>query len=429
MPTENRRNTKINNSNAANKPGVATVSNDKDHQSNARRSKQQKDDQTRLSRKQNILPPVNHVPTENRRNTKINNSRGGNETVDLDEELGGLKAARKDIIGPNSYEKGNDKKNGAAKKGDDASTSMSLEEDLPVAVLIDDDNSMEESNNQIISNLNVAQAEEIVLKKWYQLRSTQGIFCMVVTVVTILVAVLLTLPDNNDGGGETIFSAAPSISLSPSDAPTLSHKPSSIPTDLPSASPSAVPSVSPSMAPTTARFGDATTALSGPSGITSEEALKAENSAQSQALNWVTFDDVLMVDPVVDAMQFEQRFALAVFYFSSVAVSNGGVLSSWLTGDSSECDWEGVICGNNGSIVSIALASKDLEGSIPPELFLLPSLTNLDLKNNSFEAMANELPGTSRSSALQSLYLSDNSIFQEFPNNVFLRMPDLSTCV
>uniref|UniRef100_A0A7S2KME8 Leucine-rich repeat-containing N-terminal plant-type domain-containing protein n=1 Tax=Leptocylindrus danicus TaxID=163516 RepID=A0A7S2KME8_9STRA len=451
-----KANQKIQQNYNQNQPGVASVSNT-DRSNAPRRSKLKKskeDERRSLERLQrNILPDVEHVPSQFRRSDGIVNNnakaaagRLSQETMDLDEELGGFEIVEQEISNSVAGENGDNDDANKKKNGDDNATKEDNaykdkedegdEEDLPIAIEVDDEDDEDddkykqdpiiispEQQVDAVDSAHVAVAEIIVPKKWYQLRSTQGIFCVAVTAVTILVAVLLTLPD---GGGPSVpLTSAPSISTQPSPAPSISAQPSDMPTNLPSVSPTSDPSASPSAAPTLVRFEDVTTALVA-SGVTSEGALNTENSVQSQARNWVTFDDVMMVDPATNAAQLVQRYVLAVFHFSSVVLSavDGVVpLSPWLS-DEEECNWEGVKCNVDGNIIEFVLDAKNLEGIIPPELLLLPNLTGVNLQNNEFSAMATALPGE-KFSAIELLYLGENKIFHEFPNDVILRMPNL----
>ncbi|CAA0808634.1 Receptor-like protein kinase HSL1 [Striga hermonthica] len=57
-----------------------------------------------------------------------------------------------------------------------------------------------------------------------------------------------------------------------------------------------------------------------------------------------------------------------------------GALDSWSGGD--PCNWTGVACDQQGSVVSVSLPSASLVGPFPLELCRLPSLSNLSLSDN-----------------------------------------------
>jgi len=91
----------------------------------------------------------------------------------------------------------------------------------------------------------------------------------------------------------------------------------------------------------------------------SDAAILADTySLQSRAFNWLMFDDALWLNQPEDAVTTEQvlqRYALAVFYFSTGASQ---ILQDrgWLGGD--ECDegsWIGVSCDESGHVRTLAL--------------------------------------------------------------------------
>lgn len=57
---------------------------------------------------------------------------------------------------------------------------------------------------------------------------------------------------------------------------------------------------------------------------------------------------------------------------------------SWMT-EVSVCDWYGIECDENGSVISIHLGGNGLVGSIPSEVFMLPNLLHLKVYSNSID--------------------------------------------
>uniref|UniRef100_A0A0D9VCC8 Uncharacterized protein n=1 Tax=Leersia perrieri TaxID=77586 RepID=A0A0D9VCC8_9ORYZ len=62
---------------------------------------------------------------------------------------------------------------------------------------------------------------------------------------------------------------------------------------------------------------------------------------------------------------------------------NGGLPVSWQNSTNC-CTWEGIICGTEGKVIELLLASRGLEGQISPSLGELTSLSRLNLSHNSF---------------------------------------------
>ena len=108
--------------------------------------------------------------------------------------------------------------------------------------------------------------------------------------------------------------------------------------------------------------------------------LSEPNTPRRGAMCWLTDADASQIDPS-DQTAAEQRFSLAVFYFSTLPEGgDDSVLTNWLN-EGSECEWQDVTCDNE-KIVSLGLSGVGLEGSIPPEVSLLSSLSQLLLDGN-----------------------------------------------
>jgi len=92
--------------------------------------------------------------------------------------------------------------------------------------------------------------------------------------------------------------------------------------------------------------------------VSDADILADKNSPQSRALNWLMFDDALWLNHPEDDVTTEQvlqRYALAVFYFSTGA-SQMLQDRGWLGGD--ECDegsWIGIGCDESGHVRTLAL--------------------------------------------------------------------------
>eukprot|EP00542_Grammatophora_oceanica_P008449 CAMPEP_0194054978 /NCGR_PEP_ID=MMETSP0009_2-20130614/55213_1 /TAXON_ID=210454 /ORGANISM="Grammatophora oceanica, Strain CCMP 410" /LENGTH=202 /DNA_ID=CAMNT_0038703715 /DNA_START=6 /DNA_END=614 /DNA_ORIENTATION=- len=111
------------------------------------------------------------------------------------------------------------------------------------------------------------------------------------------------------------------------------------------------------------------------------------DSAQSRALDWMLGDAYTLT--LADNDRILQRFALAVFYFST----NGP--TSWLFENriawllpSTECEWGSELhnVGCNGDVVTaIYLVDAGLEKNLPKEIGLLSSLEYLQIFSNDLE--------------------------------------------
>ncbi|KAK4802913.1 hypothetical protein SAY86_001116 [Trapa natans] len=92
-------------------------------------------------------------------------------------------------------------------------------------------------------------------------------------------------------------------------------------------------------------------------------------------------------------------------------------LDDWNSWDSTPCFWTGIACGNSLSqVVNLNLQTRNLVGSIPPQLGNLSALRHLNLRNNN---LSGELPPELfRIKGLQSLVLSGNSLSGRFPPGI-----------
>ena len=118
-------------------------------------------------------------------------------------------------------------------------------------------------------------------------------------------------------------------------------------------------------------------------------------SGQSNGLPEGIFDRALRIELIME------RYALIVFYFSTMNDNNERFLSSsyggqkkWIS-KSNVCIWKGVACHSYLSVVTgLSLPKNGLRGILPPELAYLRSLEMLDLSNNFLTGQVNKSLGT-----------------------------------
>jgi hypothetical protein len=96
-------------------------------------------------------------------------------------------------------------------------------------------------------------------------------------------------------------------------------------------------------------------------------------SPQQIAFEWLVLDQ-MATDPILSEDRIIQRFALAVFYFSTSGM-NWTTSTLWLTLNN-ECDWYETrvnsVCDENGNMHTLEIEDNGLSGSLPLELSLLP---------------------------------------------------------
>ncbi len=117
--------------------------------------------------------------------------------------------------------------------------------------------------------------------------------------------------------------------------------------------------------------------------ITGEQALENPSSPQSQALNWVVFDDTLAL--AADDPTLIQRFTLMTMYYA-----NGGKgwrYSGVKWGSAlSECHWDFVNCSAVNNVTDLYLGRVGMTGTLVGEMNQLSQLSALDLSNNPLSA-------------------------------------------
>jgi len=102
------------------------------------------------------------------------------------------------------------------------------------------------------------------------------------------------------------------------------------------------------------------------------------DSPQEEAYEWLISEGNSPINAESPALK--QRYVLALLYLEL-----GGQdwpFREWLSKDKSECNFPGVGCNDNFEVISVALVSSNLKGTIPSELSELSKLEVLDLSDN-----------------------------------------------
>jgi len=74
-------------------------------------------------------------------------------------------------------------------------------------------------------------------------------------------------------------------------------------------------------------------------------------------------------------------FGLWMFYFSTDG-PNWEINTNWASSEYDRCQWYGIMCSSDNQVERITLTQNRLKGTLPQELFLVTSLTSLDLNSN-----------------------------------------------
>ena len=101
-------------------------------------------------------------------------------------------------------------------------------------------------------------------------------------------------------------------------------------------------------------------------------------SPQAKAFQWLSDDPIL---PSYPKWRQIQRMALAALYFSTHG-EHWKHANKWLQYDSSECQWYPQACDSNDKIRRLLLSDSNLDGTLPPELFWLTDLQQVQLHDN-----------------------------------------------
>lgn len=192
-----------------------------------------------------------------------------------------------------------------------------------------------------------------------------------------------------------IPSASPSVTVQPSNVPSLRLFETSSPTisSAPSALPTTSPtiSVAPSNNPTLVGCGitpeEREIAILGILDQVADSSLIRDiNTSQGRATRWIISEDALRLCP--SDPKIIQRWVLAVMYFSTGGESwtqcnqndaECGDFFPFLNQEaflspSIECEWAGITCNAMACVTEIEFEENNLAGTIPTELGLLDEL-------------------------------------------------------
>jgi hypothetical protein len=103
-------------------------------------------------------------------------------------------------------------------------------------------------------------------------------------------------------------------------------------------------------------------------------------TAAFEALEWMAFTDAAFGLQLDEYEAIRQRYALILMYFSTGGFDFWD--NTWLINGISECDFEGVICNDNGAVTQLDLKSRSLVGPLPAQIAWLDRLQVLDLRAN-----------------------------------------------
>ena len=158
----------------------------------------------------------------------------------------------------------------------------------------------------------------------------------------------------------------------------------SVKNNQPTTAPTELPSMAPTMAPTSRLSAVEDAVLQGFGDLPPTD---NENSPQSRAIDWLTYDDTTItfpIDPEDEDSQnfFNDRYAAVVLAFSTMHeywIDNAG----WLDPALSVCDgWKGLTCNDDGRIGVIDLAIQNLTGTLPTEIGVMDNLDFLFMFRN-----------------------------------------------
>lgn len=126
-----------------------------------------------------------------------------------------------------------------------------------------------------------------------------------------------------------------------------------------------------------------------------------------------------------DYAEYEERYALAVFYFQTGGSKLWNFNSEWLT-STSPCTWYGVTCDDQTKkVTSIELSDNSLVGTLSSELGILTSLTSITILN-SFELTGSLPTQLSRLTNLKRITMRSNYLSGSIPTQ-FSTLASLTT--
>jgi hypothetical protein len=139
----------------------------------------------------------------------------------------------------------------------------------------------------------------------------------------------------------------------------------------------------------------------------------AGETPQRKAFYWMATDENL---EGMDHTQKMQRYALAVFYYSTNSVATPYTESPkpwesahlWLS-KSHTCEWKGIVCNSQQHVEGIDLENNNLTGSLPPEIGILGNkLTSIDLTSNLIYMHQEDFDAFKQLENLETLLMDDN---------------------
>eukprot|EP00934_Nitzschia_sp_Nitz4_P004270 Nitzschia sp. Nitz4//scaffold238_size30058//984//2319//NITZ4_007997-RA/size30058-snap-gene-0.68-mRNA-1//-1//CDS//3329543522//4260//frame0 len=154
------------------------------------------------------------------------------------------------------------------------------------------------------------------------------------------------------------------------------------------------------------------------SSISDPALMRQLGTPQNMAMEFLR--DHSYLGPCAQEKFWHQRYALSVFYYSTVNNTN---LIGWLDGDKSVCEWKEdsrwlISCDDNYNVIQLDCSGRslDLQGTIPSELQGLSSLQYLFLQGNGFEGTIPSELGTL--DQLTSLVLGNNPMEGTLPSEL-----------
>ncbi|KAL6888497.1 hypothetical protein ACP4OV_009523 [Aristida adscensionis] len=157
---------------------------------------------------------------------------------------------------------------------------------------------------------------------------------------------------------------------------------------------------------------------------------------------------VLLISLVTPTSSCTEQEKTSLLQFLDGLSQDAGLAVSWQERKDC-CKWEGIICNGNGSVTSVSLASRGLEGHIsqslgnlnglqhlnlsynllsgdlPLELLSSSSIVVLDISFNQINGDLNELPSSTPGQPLQVLNISSNLFTGQFTSTTWKRMENL----
>jgi hypothetical protein len=168
--------------------------------------------------------------------------------------------------------------------------------------------------------------------------------------------------------------------------------------------------------------GDLISSHLGKRGIIDLVAIDTDGSSEQKALEWITKDDPMRLDP--GDKYLPQRYALAALYYETNCGS-WNKEDDWLSANGF-CTWHGVTCvgddeyfqkDGNADVFRLDMKGNGLKGALPRSLVALTALHELNFDDNKLNGF---IPKEYKAfKTLQSLALDDNLLMGEIPSEIF----------